>query len=197
MKPKIIVAICGASGSIYGIRLLKSLLERPIDVRLIISSAGEAVMRHETDYTAPMIRFLRKEGVQIHPDAVLEQYEPDNLFAQPASGSFHHNGMAVVPCSMKTMGSIAAGISGNLIHRSADVCLKERRPLILVPRETPLSLIHLKNMQRVAEAGAVIMPASPSFYFQPQSVHELVDTVVARILDHLGIEHHLVKQWGE
>ncbi|MFH2067619.1 MAG: flavin prenyltransferase UbiX [Pseudomonadota bacterium] len=197
MKPKIIVAICGASGSIYGIRLLKSLLERPIDVRLIISSAGEAVMQHETDYTAPMIRFLRKEDVQIHPDAVLEQYEPDNLFAQPASGSFHHHGMAVVPCSMKTMGSIAAGISGSLIHRSADVCLKERRPLILVPRETPLSLIHLKNMQRAAEAGAVIMPASPSFYFQPQSVPELVDTVVARILDHLGIKHHLVKQWGE
>jgi 4-hydroxy-3-polyprenylbenzoate decarboxylase len=197
MKPKVIVAICGASGSIYGIRLLKALLERPVDVRLIISSAGEAVMQHETDYTAPMIRFLQKEGVRMHPDSGFEQYEPDNLFAQPASGSFHHNGMAVVPCSMKTIGCIASGISGNLIHRSADVCLKEKRPLILVPREAPLSLIHLKNMKQAAEAGAVIMPASPSFYFKPQSVHELVDTIVARILDHLGIEHHLAKQWGE
>jgi flavin prenyltransferase len=198
VKKKIIVAICGASGSIYGIRLLKALLERPIDVKLIISSSGEKVLHHETDYkTHDVLEFLKKEGVRLHPDALLEQYEQDNLFASPASGSFRHSGMVIAPCSMKTLGTIAAGIAGNLIHRSADVCLKEKRPLILVPREAPLSMIHLKNMMTVTEAGATILPASPSFYFQPETIHELVDTIVARILDHIGIEHHIVRQWGE
>jgi len=198
VKKKIIVAVCGASGTIYGIRLLKALLERPVDVRLIISSSGEEVLQHETDCkTHDVLKFLKKEGVQLHPDAVLDQYEQDNLFASPASGSFRHDGMVIAPCSMKTLGTIAAGIAGNLIHRSADVCLKEKRPLILVPREAPLSLIHLKNMLTVTEAGAIILPASPSFYFQPKTIHELVDTIVARILDHIGIEHQIVRQWGE
>lgn len=198
VKKKIIVAVCGASGTIYGIRLLKALLERPVDVRLIISSSGEKVMQHETDCkTHDVLSFLRKEGARIHPDALFEQYDQDNLFASPASGSFRHSGMVIAPCSMKTLGTIAAGIAGNLIHRSADVCLKEKRPLILVPREAPLSLIHLKNMLTVTEAGAIILPASPSFYLQPKTIHELVDTIVARILDHIGIEHQIVRQWGE
>ncbi len=198
VKKKIIVAVCGASGTIYGIRLLKALLERPIDVKLIISSSGEEVLRHETDCnTQDVLEILKKDGIRMHPDALLEQYEQDNLFASPASGSFRHSGMVIAPCSMKTLGTIAAGIAGNLIHRSADVCLKEKRPLILVPREAPLSLIHLKNMLTVTEAGAIILPASPSFYLQPKTIHELVDTIVARILDHIGIEHQIVRQWGE
>ena len=189
--------MCGASGSIYGIRLLKALLEKPVDIRLIISAAGEAVLRHETAYAGSVTDLLQSQGVALHPDSLLEQYEPDNLFASPASGSFRHNGMVIAPCSMKTVGSIAAGIAGNLIHRAADVCLKERRPLILVPRETPLSLIHLKNMQQAAEAGARILPAAPSFYSRPQTIEDLVDTVVARVLDHLQIQHQIVPPWGE
>ncbi|MBA4369409.1 MAG: aromatic acid decarboxylase, partial [Desulfobacterium sp.] len=150
VKKKIIVTICGASGSIYGIRLLKALLERPIEVKLIISSSGEKVLQHETDCKPnAVLEFLQKEGIRLHPDALLEQYEQNDLFTSPASGSFRHNGMVIAPCSMKTVGAIAAGLSDNLINRAADVCLKEKRPLILVPREAPLSLIHLKNMLTV------------------------------------------------
>jgi len=198
LEKKIIVAICGASGVIYGIRLLKALLERPVSVKLIISKAGEEVLKHEMDYNKIDFQsFLKKEGIERHPEAKLESYQPNDLFAPPASGSFRHNGMVIAPCSMKTLGTISSGIADNLIHRAADVCLKEKRPLILVPRETPLNLIHLKNMVRVVQAGATIMPPSPSFYFQPETINELVDTVIARVLDHIGIRQNIVKQWGE
>ena len=198
LEKKIIVAICGASGVIYGIRLLKALLERPVNVKLIISKAGEEVLKHETDYNGTDFKsFLKKEGIELHPEAKLECYQPNDLFAPPASGSFRHNGMVIAPCSMKTLGTISSGIADNLIHRAADVCLKEKRPLILIPRETPLNLIHLKNMVRVVQAGATIMPPSPSFYFQPKTINELVDTVIARVLDHIGIRQSIVKQWGE
>jgi 4-hydroxy-3-polyprenylbenzoate decarboxylase len=198
LKKKIIVAICGASGVIYGIRLLKALLERPVNVKLIISKAGEEVLKHETDYNGTDFKsFLNKEGIEPHPEAKLECYQPNDLFAPPASGSFRHNGMVIAPCSMKTLGMISSGIADNLIHRAADVCLKEKRPLILIPRETPLDLIHLENMHRAALAGATIMPPSPSFYFQPKTINELVDTVIARVLDHIGIRQSIVKQWGE
>lgn len=198
LKKKIIVAICGASGVIYGIRLLKALLERPVNVKLIISKAGEEVLKHETDYNGTDFKsFLNKEGIEPHPEAKLECYQPNDLFAPPASGSFRHNGMVIAPCSMKTLGMISSGIADNLIHRAADVCLKEKRPLILIPRETPLNLIHLENMHRAALAGATIMPPSPSFYFQPKTINELVDTVIARVLDHIGIRQSIVKQWGE
>ncbi len=195
---KIIVAICGASGVIYGVRLLKALLEKPVSVKLIISKAGEEVLKHETDYNGTEFElFLQKEGIELHPEATLERYQPNDLFAPPASGSFRHNGMIIAPCSMKTLATISSGIADNLIHRAADVCLKEKRPLILVPRETPLNLIHLKNMVRAAQAGATIIPPSPSFYFQPETINELVDTVIARILDHIGIPQSIVRQWGE
>ena len=198
LEKKIIVAICGASGVIYGIRLLKALLERPVNVKLIISKAGEEVLKHEMDYNKIDLQsFLKKEGIELHPEAKLELYQPNDLFAPPASGSFRHNGMVIAPCSMKTLGTISSGIADNLIHRAADVCLKEKRPLILIPRETPLNLIHLKNMHRAAMAGATIMPPSPSFYFQPKTINELVDTVIARVLDHIGIRQSIVKQWGE
>jgi len=197
LRKKIITAICGASGIVYGVRLLKALLEKPADVMLIISRAGEEVMQHEMGYRKVDLQFFRKqEGIKLHPEAKLTCYQPDDLFAPPASGSFRHDGMIIAPCSMKTLAAVSSGISDNLIHRAADVCLKEKRPLILVPRETPLNLIHLKNMVQAAEAGATILPPSPSFYSSPKTIPELVDTVIARILDHIGLEQTIVKPWG-
>jgi len=198
MNKKIIVAICGASGSIYGIRLLKALLNKPVNIYLIISNAGYKVLEHETGYKGESFSsFLKDKGAVIHKDAGLNIYEQDDFFAPPASGSFRHDGMVIAPCSMKTLGAIASGMADNLIHRAADVNLKEKRPLILLPRETPLSIIHLKNMYVAAKAGATIMPPSPSFYFDPKTISDLVDTVIARVLDHLEIEHDLVGQWGD
>lgn len=197
MSKKIVVAICGASGSIYGIRLLKALLSRPVEIYLIISKAGLKVLERETGYrNEPFSSFLKEQGIIFHEDSALNIYDQDDFFAPPASGSFRHDGMVIAPCSMKTLAAVASGIADNLIHRAADVSLKERRPLILLPRETPLSIIHLKNMHTAAMAGAVIMPPSPSFYFNPKTISDLVDTVTARILDHLNIEHDLSKEWG-
>ncbi len=194
---KVIVAICGASGAVYGIRLLKALLARPVHVHLSISDAGRKVMAHETEYDGGDVEaFLKAYGCRFHPTARLEVHDPDNLFAPPASGSFRHNGMVVAPCSMKTLGTIASGIADDLIGRAADVCLKEKRPLILLTRETPLSVVHLENMRQAAVAGATIMPPCPGFYFEPETIEDLVDHTVARVLDHLGIEQDLVEQWG-
>jgi len=198
-----IVALCGASGSIYGIRLLKALLERACHVIAIISDGGFRVMEYETgfkknnDFAGFLKVYLRNQGVNFHKKSSLEVLCQDDFSAAPASGSFLHSGMAIAPCSMKTLAGVAAGFADNLITRSADVCLKEKRPLILVLRETPFNIIHLQNMTRLAEAGAVIMPACPSFYSRPSSIDELADTVIARILDHLNIEHDLVPRWDK
>ena len=197
VNKKIVVAICGASGSLYGIRLLNALLKNPVEIYLIISSAGYKVLEHETGYSGESFSsFLKDKGVIFNKKAQLYTYNQDNLFAPPASGSFRNDGMVIVPCSMKTLGAIAAGIADNLIHRAADVNLKEKRPLILLPRETPLNIIHLKNMYVAAKTGATIMPPSPSFYSNPENIFDLVDSVIARVLDHLKIEHDLIKQWG-
>lgn len=201
--PTYIVALCGASGSIYGIRLLKALLERACHVIAIISEGGIRVMEYElgfkknNDFAGFLKDSLRNQGVNFHEKSSLEVFHQNDFSAPPASGSFFHSGMAISPCSMKTLAGIASGFADNLITRSADVCLKEKRPLILVLRETPFSMIHLQNMTRLAEAGAVIMPACPSFYSMPSCIDELADTVIARILDHLNIEHDLVKRWGK
>jgi 4-hydroxy-3-polyprenylbenzoate decarboxylase len=196
-RKTIIVAICGASGVIYGIRLLKSLLAHPSRIILTISSAGFQVLSHEMGYNGEDIRhFLKAQGIVLHPQTNLDIFEKDNLFAPPASGSFHHDGMAIVPCSMNTLGSIASGLAGDLIRRAADVTLKERRPLILVTRETPLSPVHLKNMHSLALCGATILPASPGFYSSPETILDLVDTVVARIMDQLNLSHNLMTPWG-
>ena len=196
-RKKIVVAITGASGSIYGVRLVRALMTMPVGVYLIVSPSGRQVMMHETGYAkGPLERFLRESGAVFHESAKIDEIPPDDFSAPIASGSFRHDGMVIAPCSMNTLASIANGITDNGIHRAADVCMKERRPLILLPRETPLSLIHLKNMVRAAEAGAVVMPPSPGFYHRPQTVDDLVDGVVARVLDHLGFAHELSPRWG-
>ena len=199
MTPKkIVAAICGASGAIYGIRLLKALLERPIEVLLSVSRAGEQVLRHETDYAGgPLESFLKDQATGFHSEARLIVYDPDDLFAPPASGSFRHDGMIIAPCSMKTLSAVAAGVADDLILRAADVTLKEHRPLVLLTRETPLSLIHLENMARAARAGATIMPPCPGFYNRPQTVLEIVDATIARALDQLNIDNDLIRRWGE
>ena len=202
MKKKIVVAICGASGSIYGLRLLKALLSMPVSIYLIISKTGFKVLEHETGYASGaggehLKSFLKAYGVVYHKDTSLHIFDEGDFFAPPASGSFVHDGMVIAPCSMKTLGAIASGIADNLIHRSADVCLKEKRPLIMLTRETPLSHIHLKNMLAATVSGATIMPPCPGFYFNPKTIEELVDSIIARLLAHLKFEHNLIKQWGE
>lgn len=195
---KIVAAICGASGALYGVRLLKALLERPGEVLLSVSRAGEKVLRHETEYDGGSFEsFLKAQGTNFHSEARLRTYDPDDLFAPQASGSFRHDGMIIAPCSMKTLGAIAGGLADDLILRAADVCLKERRPLVLLTRETPLSLIHLENMTRAARAGATIMPPCPGFYNRPRSILEIVDATVARALDQLHIDNDLMHRWGE
>ncbi len=197
MTQKIIVAITGASGAIYGAVLVSELLQRPIEVHLVVSDYGTKVMAHELGISGPMLPFLQSEfGLVPHDLSVLRQYSPDNLFAPPASGSFRHSGMVIAPCSMKTLAALAAGLADNLIVRSADVCLKEKRPLILLPRETPLSTIHLENMLKVARAGALLHPPVPAFYHRPETVRDIVNATVGRVLDHLGISHHLAAEWS-
>lgn len=197
MTQKIIVAITGASGAVYGAVLVSELLQRQIEVHLIVSEYGAKVMAHELGISGPMLPFLQAEyGLVPHEFSVLKEHAPDNLFAPPASGSFRHSGMVIAPCSMKTLAAIAAGLADNLIVRSADVCLKEKRPLILLPRETPLSTIHLENMLKVARAGALLHPPVPAFYHRPETVRDIVNATVGRVLDHLGISHHLAAEWS-
>lgn len=180
----LIVAISGASGAVYGLRLLHVLKEMGVEVHLIVSPAGGINLRLETKTEATEVFKLAKHS-----------YDVMDLAATISSGSFRTDGMVIVPCSTKTLSAVANGFSDNLITRAADVCLKEKRPLVLVPRETPLSEIHLRNMSVLARAGAVILPACPGFYHRPSSVDELVDQVVWKILDVLGIESSLVKRW--
>jgi 4-hydroxy-3-polyprenylbenzoate decarboxylase len=182
--------ITGASGAPYAVRVLRALNEAAVPVRLIVSSYGLRLLKEESGI----------EGVDGLRAATgdwsrVEFYDSLDRGATPASGSAPSRGMVVCPCSMGTLASIAAGTSRNLVERAADVALKERRPLVLVPRETPLSLIHLENMTRLTRAGATIMPAAPGFYHRPRSIDDLVDFVAARILDHLGVEHTVGRRW--
>ncbi|MEH0023089.1 MAG: flavin prenyltransferase UbiX [Desulfobacter sp.] len=194
-----VVGISGASGSIYGLRLIKVLAETSARVLVILSHAGKKVMAHEAglDPKETFTDFLIRYGLSPQCISRITCFTQDEIASAPASGSFIHHGMVVAPCSMKTLAAVASGYADNLITRSCDVCLKEKRPLVLVPRETPFSLIHLENMTRAARAGAVILPPSPSFYTFPKTIEDLADTVVARILDHLGAVHHLVDRWGD
>ena len=187
---KITVAITGASGTIYALRLLRRLVDS-VKVELIyvvVSRNGEAVGRYETGDDFP-------ERLKVMPKVML--LNNDDLFAPIASGSATCGAMVILPCSMGTVGRIASGVSDNLIARAADVMLKERCKLIVVPRETPLSLVHIENLKRITCAGAVVMPASPSFYSLPGTIDELVDTVVERITDQLGLYSGNECRWGD
>lgn len=184
------LGITGASGAPYAVRLLQMLCETRTPTRLVVSTYGLRLLAEESGI--PDLDALR---LATGDWSRVEMYDSLDRGATPASGSAPSRGMVVCPCSMGTLASIAAGTSRNLVERAADVALKERRPLILVPRETPLSLIHLENMTRLARAGATIMPASPGFYNRPESISELVDFVVARILDHLDVPNALGKRW--
>ncbi len=192
-----IIAITGASGSIYGLRLISALMTLPVRLYVLVSKSGRQVAAHETDFKSGLlVDYLKQKDIVSHKMSELLEIDPADSFASIASGSFQHSGMVISPCSMNTLAAISTGITNNLIHRSADVCLKEKRPLILLPRETPLSLIHLENMTRLAKAGAVIMPPSPGFYTRPATIDDLVDTIVARVLDHLNLDNDLSVRWG-
>jgi flavin prenyltransferase len=200
MKPNIVVAITGASGAVYGMRLLETLLAAGRDVHLTISAAAQTVLRQELDISVDLDNFEPKSlalEIATREPGQLHYYHYRDLLAPIASGSFLTEGMAICPCSSGTLSAIAYGTSANLIHRAADVHLKERRKLVLVPRETPLSLVMLDNLRRAAEAGAVILPAMPGFYHGAKTVRDLVDFVVARICDQLGVGNSLVHRWGE
>jgi 4-hydroxy-3-polyprenylbenzoate decarboxylase len=184
------LGVTGASGAPYAVRLLRALNESGTPLRLIVSSYGWRLLAEEAGIDGPeALRAATGDWSRV------EVYDAMDRGATPASGSAPSGGMVVCPCSMGTLASIAAGVSRNLVERAADVALKERRPLVLVPRETPLSLIHLENMTRLTRAGATILPAAPGFYSRPRSIDDLVDFVVARILDHLGVEHAVGKRW--
>lgn len=190
----IVFAITGASGAPYAVRLLEALVAAERSVQLIVSSHGERLLRTETDVHD--VAGLRAHVGARAFDRYVTPFDDADRGAAPASGSALNAGMVVCPCSMGTLAAISLGTSRSLVERAADVALKERRPLVLVPRETPLSAIHLENMLRVTRAGAVVLPAAPGFYHRPASVAELVDFVVARVLDHLGVAHTLGRRWG-
>lgn len=191
----IVLAVTGASGAPYAVRLLKQLIVAGQPVQLIVSSHGLRLLRTETEITS--IDQLRTAVGAAAWDALVTLYDDADRGAAPASGSARNRGMVICPCSMGTVSAISQGTSRSLVERAADVALKERRPLVLVPRETPYSAIHLENMLRLTRAGAVILPASPGFYHRPDSVDDLVDFIVARVLDHLDVEHSLGHRWGE
>ena len=190
----IVVAITGASGAPYAVRLLESLVTAERPVQLIVSSHGLRLLRTELDIDS--VGGLRTRVGEAGWDRWVKCFDDNDRGAAPASGSALNAGMVICPCSMGTLSAIAVGASRSLVERAADVTLKERRPLVLVPRETPLSAIHLENMLRVTRAGAVVMPASPGFYHRPRGLDDLVDFIVARVLDHLGVPHRLVARWG-
>lgn len=193
----IVVAITGASGVIYGQRLLEVLLDAEVDVHLTISDSAKVVARHELGLELDLEDFRIEQLLPRSMHRPKLTYHHYRDFMTPiASGSFRTRGMVVCPCSGGTLSGIATAASRNLIQRAADVHLKERRPLILVPREAPLSLIQIDNMRTACATGATILPASPGFYQSTESVDDLVDFVVARILDHFDVEHQLVKRWG-
>ncbi len=181
---KLLVGISGSSGVAYGIRLLEVLKTLKIETHLIISKWAEECIKIETDRKLPYVKALAKYV-----------YCNDDLAAKPSSGSYKLDGMVVIPCSMKTLASIAHGYEDTLISRSASVMLKESRKLVLVPRETPLIAIHLSNMLRLARMGTIILPAMPGFYHKPKSIDELLNHIVGKILDQLGIEHEVFKRW--
>jgi flavin prenyltransferase len=181
---RLIVGISGASGAVYGIRALQVLDRLGVETHLVMTNAALETIRLETDFKKADVERLATETHRI-----------DDVTSKISSGSYHSDGMVVIPCSMKTLAGIATGYSDNLLLRAADVTLKERRRLVLVVRETPLSLIHLENMVTVTRAGGVVLPAMPAFFNRPKTVDALIDQVVSKALDLMGLENDLVKRW--
>lgn len=181
---RLVVGITGASGIQYGIAALELLETTDVETHAILTQSARRVMEIETEYTV--------EDVEVSADTL---HNPNDIAAAVASGSFQFDGMLVCPCSMKTLGYIANGIAEGLVPRVADVCLKEGRDLLLVPRESPMAQTHLDNMQKAGEAGAIVAPAAPGFYTDPQSIDDLVETFAARLLDRLGVPTPAVERW--
>ena len=195
-----IVGISGGSGAPYAQRVVEGLIGAGHDVKMVVTDAGRRVFEIELDMPltgdpSSDTRTLMDRMDLAGGPGSLELFDQRDVAATIASGSYDCAGMAVVPCSMGTLARIANGMSSNLLERAADVSLKERRRLVLVPRETPLSLVHLRNMTAVTEAGAVVLPAMPGFYHRPKSVQDLVDMIAGRVLDQLGVESHLLRRW--
>ncbi len=182
---EVVVAISGASGAIYGKRLLEILNQMDIPSRLVVTSAGELTLKHECG--------ISKEELAKQTNAILE--DESNIGGKSASGSSKIDAVVICPCSGTTIGKLAAGISDNLVTRSAIVAMKERRKLIIVPREAPYATVHLENMTKLSSWNTIIIPASPGFYNHPETIEDLVDFVIARILDHIGIENEIGKRW--
>lgn len=182
---RLLVGMSGSSGSAYGVRLLEVLRTLKVETHLIISRWAEECIKIETDKKPSYVKSLAKYA-----------YSNDNLAAKPSSGSYKIDGMVVIPCSMKTLASIANGFEDTLISRAASVTLKESRKLVLVPRETPLIAIHLSNMLKLAEMGTIILPAMPGFYHRPKSIDELLNHIAGKVLDQFGIEHEVFRRWA-
>lgn len=191
-----VVGITGASGAVYGFRLIESLLSLEYTVHLVVSNAGWRVCKEEIGLNVTSREEFLQERFGGYPGKLL--YHPvADIGASIASGSFRVEGMIIMPCSMGTLSAIASGSSDNLMTRAADVMLKEGRPLVLVPRETPLHAIHLENMLKLSRLGVRMIPAMPAFYFGPQSMEDLIDFMVGKVLDSFNIEHALFRRWGE
>lgn len=184
MQKRIIVAITGATGAIFGVRVLEALKAVQVETHLVLSKWGQQTVEHETGLT---LAELEQRAAVVHGTG--------NMAATISSGSFRTDGMIIAPCSMRTVGAIAHSNGDNLVHRAADVVLKERRKMVLVPRETPLSEIHLENLLKLARMGVVILPPMPAFYNRPASLDDIVDHVVARVLDQFDIEASFAKRW--
>ncbi|MBP2312003.1 UbiX family flavin prenyltransferase [Azospirillum soli] len=186
IPPRLVVGISGASGVIYGIRLLTTLRRIGVESHLVVSRSAEVTLAHETDLKVAELRALADVS-----------YAATDIGAAIASGSFHSMGMIVAPCSVRSMSEIATGVTSTLLTRAADVTLKERRPLVLMVRETPLHLGHLRTMTQLAEMGAIIAPPVPAFYSKPRTIDDLVDHAVGRALDLFGLDAGIVRRWGE
>jgi len=186
VKPRIIIGISGASGAIYGIRLLEILRALPVSTHLIMTKSAERTVAHETDWKIADIRGLADSW-----------YPIEDIGAAPASGSFRTMGMVVAPCSVRTAAELSTGATGNLLTRAADVVLKERLPLVLMVRETPLHAIHLRNLSSLSQLGAVIAPPVPAFYARPKSIDDMINHTLGRVLDCFGLDSGTVSRWGE
>lgn len=198
MHPRLVVSITGASGAIYAARLLKACLESGVRVELVVTDYGHRLLIEELGWnlkTDPVETWVERTWGAVERTGTIVRHAEHDLGATIASGSQRWDGMVVIPCSMKTLSGIARGAASNLVERAADVTLKERRPLVIVPRETPLNLVHIENMRAVTLAGGIVVPAMPAFYARPTTIEDLADFVVGRVLAVLGIEHRLFPPW--